>query len=78
MIVQCPKCGKKVVVKGLGRKPLNIPLKNICDALQANRSVKGTAEELGCSEGYIYNALKAQGLKLKYIVRKNRGKGAAK
>ncbi len=39
MLVQCPHCGKPVVVNGLGRKPLNIPLKNVCESLQTHRSV---------------------------------------
>ena len=68
MKVQCPNYGNSVVVKGLGRRPLNIPLKNICEALQAHRSVVAAAQELGCSEAYIYNALKANGLKLKDVV----------
>jgi len=68
MKVQCPNCGNSVVVKGIGRKPLNISLKNVCEALQTYRSVKDAAQELGCSQGYIYNALKANGLKLKDII----------
>jgi hypothetical protein len=69
MIVQCPNCGKSVVVNGLGRRPLNIPLKNICEALQAHRSVVAAAKELSCSEGYIFNVLKANGLKLKDVIK---------
>jgi hypothetical protein len=67
MIVQCPNCGHFVVVNGLGRKPLNIPLNNVCDALQVHRSVEAAAEQLGCSQGYIYNILKANGLTLKDV-----------
>jgi len=67
MKVQCPHCGKPVVVSGLGRKPLNIPLKNVCDALRANHSVVAAAKEIGCSKGYIYKVLKANGLKLKDV-----------
>jgi len=33
MIVQCPKSGNSIVIKGIGRKPLNIPLKNVCESL---------------------------------------------
>jgi len=69
MIVQCPNCGHSVVVNGLGRKPLNIPLKNICEALQAHRSVRASAQELGCSQGYIFSVLKANRLKLKDVVK---------
>ena len=67
MIIQCPKCGGKVVVKGLGRKPLNIPLKNVYEALQAHSSVAAAANKLGCSQAYIFKVLKADGLKLKDV-----------
>lgn len=67
MIISCPNCGEKVVVNGLGRKPLNIPLKNVYEALWAHSSVAGAANELGCSQGYIFNVLKANGLKLKDV-----------
>ena len=70
MLVQCEKCGEMVRVKGLGRKPLNIPLKNICEALQAHHSVKVAAQELNCSEAYIYNVLKTGELKLTKIIKK--------
>jgi len=65
MKVFCPHCGQEVVVNGLGRKRLNIPLKNICECLQAHRSVGVAAQELNCSEAYIFNVLKANGLKLR-------------
>ena len=67
MIIKCPNCGEKVVVNGLGRKPLNIPLKNVYEALQAQGSVAAAANELGCSQGYIFKVLKANGLKLKDV-----------
>ena len=47
MIIQCPNCGKPIVVNGLGRKPLNIPLKIVCEALQTHHSVAAAAQELG-------------------------------
>ncbi len=68
MIIQCSNCGKSVVVNGLGRKPLNIPLKNACEALRVYRSVGAAAKELGCSPAYIFNALKTNGLKLKDVL----------
>ena len=68
MLVPCPHCGKPVVVNGLGRKPLNIPLKNVCEALWAHRNVVAAANELHCSQGYIFKVLKANGLKLKDVV----------
>ena len=67
MIIQCPNCGEKIVVKGLGRKPLNIPLKNVYEALRTHGSVAAAANELGCSQGYIFKVLKANGLKLKDV-----------
>ena len=69
MIVQCPNCGESVVVNGLGRKPLNIPLKNVCEALQAHHNIVAAARELGCSPAYIFGVLKANKLKLKDVVK---------
>ena len=67
MIIQCPNCGEKVVVSGLGRKPLNIPLKNVRECLREYRSVATAAQELGCSQAYIFKLLKANGLKVKDV-----------
>lgn len=64
MIISCPHCGGKVEVSGLGRKRLNIPLKNVLESLQTRCSVKEAARELGCSPSYIFGTLKANGLKL--------------
>jgi len=68
MLVQCPHCGKTVVVNGLGRKRLNISLKNVCESLRARRNVVAAAQELNCSEGYIFKVLKANGLRLKDVI----------
>ena len=68
MIIPCPHCGKSVVVNGLGRKRLNIPLKNVCETLRAHCSAVEAAKELGCSPAYIFSILKANGLKLKDVV----------
>lgn len=73
MIIQCPNCGEKVVVNGLGRRRLDIPVKNVYDALIAKGSVSGAAKSLRCSRGYIYNTLKANGLKLKDMVTSHQG-----
>jgi len=67
MIIQCPKCGEKVVVNGLGRRRLDIPVKNVYDALLVHGSVVAAANELGFSRGYIYKVLKANGLSLKDV-----------
>ena len=68
MLVQCQHCGKSVVVNGLGRKRLNIPLKNISDCLQTHRNVVSAANELGCSPAYIFGVLKVNGLKLQDVI----------
>ena len=68
MLVQCPYCGKSVVVNGLGRKRLNIPLKNVCEALQAHHNIVAAAKELDCSQGYIFGVLKSNGLKMKDVI----------
>jgi hypothetical protein len=70
MKVQCPNCGHSIVVNGLGRKRLNIPLKIVCESLQAHRSVAVVAQELNCSEGYIFGVLKANGLRLRDVIKK--------
>jgi hypothetical protein len=72
MIVKCPHCGKEVAVNGLGRKPLNIPLKNVLESLQAYRSVTAAAQELGCSPSYLFGVLKANGLKLREVIKKGK------
>jgi len=67
MIIQCPNCGEKIVVGGLGRKRLDIPLKNVYEAIWAHGSVAAAADKLGCSQGYIFKVLKANGLRLKDV-----------
>jgi hypothetical protein len=69
MLIQCPHCGELVVVNGLGRKRLNIPVIFICDALQLHRNVAAAAKELGCSRGYVYKVLKTSGLKVEEIAK---------
>jgi len=72
MIVICPHCGNLVTVNGLGRKPLNIPLKNVLESLQVYRNVKAAAEELGCSQSYIFAVLKNNNLRLKDLLGRGR------
>lgn len=78
MIVKCPHCGRPVPVNGLGRKRLNIPLKNVCEALQLHHSVAAAAKELCCSPGYIFNALKSNGLTWKDVVSDGKGNNLPK
>ena len=68
MKIVCPKCGEDIEVSGLGRRPLNIPLKNVCESLRAHRNVLAAAKELGCSQEYIFGLLKINGLKVKDII----------
>ena len=72
MKVICPHCGNQVAVNGLGRKPLNILLKNVLESLQVYRNVKAAAEELGCSQSYIFGVLKNNNLRLKDLLKKGR------
>ncbi len=68
MLVQCPHCGGMVAVNGLGRKPLDITVNNVCDALEKHHSVTAAAEELDCSRAYVYKVLKENGRSLKDFV----------
>ena len=69
MVIQCPHCGQPVAVNGLGRKPLNIPLKNVLESLQAHRDVRAAAQELDCSPSYIFGVLKKNDLKLNETIK---------
>ena len=68
MLVHCPHCGGTVIIGGLGRKRLDIPLKNVSECLQAQRSVVTAASKLGCSPAYIFGVLKAHGLKVNDVI----------
>ncbi len=70
MKIPCPHCGKIVVVNSLGRKPLNIGVKNICDALRSCHGITMVAEKLGCSRGYIYKVLARDGLTPREVIQK--------
>lgn len=68
--VTCPHCGNKVpTTNRLGRKPLNIGVKNICDTLRDCRDIALAAEKLGCSRGYIYKVLGQHELKPADVIR---------
>jgi hypothetical protein len=67
MQIVCPGCGKKISVSIGGRKRLGIPVKNVCDALAGNSTVRQAAEKLGCSRGYIYKVLKEHGVSPKAL-----------
>ncbi len=76
MEITCPYCGGQVAVNGFGRRPLNIGVTNVCDALQLHRAVLTAAEKLGCSRAYIYKVLKAAGLTPEDVI-KGKGKVTA-
>ena len=62
MLIKCPHCGGVVPIDWLGRKPLQIPVTNIYDAIRRRRQVSLAARELDCSPAYIYKVLKLNGL----------------
>lgn len=77
--ITCPKCGTEIPVTTtttgrLGRKRLDIPFKNICEALQLYQDRDQAAEKLGCSVAYIYNACKGQGTNPKEVMEGKRNK----
>ena len=53
---------------GIGRKPLDISVIKVCDALQAHSTVSAAANELGCSRGYIYKTLEVAKLTVKEVI----------
>ncbi len=69
MKVLCPNCGKTIVVNGLGRKPFNMAVTEVCDALRLHRNVLAAANELGCSRAYVYKVLKANGLTVATVIK---------
>jgi hypothetical protein len=69
MKVICPNCSQEIKVNAGGRPKLGIPLKNILETLQNRKSIASAAEELGCSQGYIFNALKVAGLQAKDLIK---------
>lgn len=44
-------------IRPIGRKPLNIPVKNIYDALHTSLTITAAAQKLGVSKAYIYTRL---------------------
>jgi len=73
MLIQCPHCGGTVTVNRFGRRPLNIPVTKVYDALRLQRSVLAAANELGCSRAYIYKALKVEGLTVQDVIKSKVG-----
>jgi len=69
MLIRCPGCGRNIALNAIGRKPLNIAVNNVYDALRLCRSVPAAANELGCSRAYIYKVLKADGLTAASVIK---------
>lgn len=59
-----------MAVNRFGRRPLNIPVTKVCDALQLCQSVTKAANELKCSRAYIYKILKASSLRPEEAIKK--------
>ena len=68
----CPNCGADlpiVRVHRLGRKPSNIGVNNVCDALQNSSTVTEASIKLKCSRGYVYKILKEFGMSPKTLTK---------
>ena len=63
MRIKCPHCHQIITVNGLGRPRLDMPVKNVLDAISRYKTIAGAARVLGVSRGYIYNRIKETGLK---------------
>jgi len=74
MLVRCPYCGKSVAVNGLGRKPFNVPVINVYDAIRLYQNIPAAAESLGCSRAYIYRVLKQYGMTSMDVINKENKK----
>jgi molybdenum-dependent DNA-binding transcriptional regulator ModE len=70
-VIVCPHCGGTVEINGLGRRPLNIGVIKICDALRLQGNVREAAKSLGCSCAFVYKILKTNGLTHSEVLNKN-------
>lgn len=67
MNIKCPHCGSDVPVRGIGRKPLAIPVSKVCDVLRNSSTVQVAAKELGCSRAYIYKVIHMTGMSMEEV-----------
>ena len=51
-----------------GRPPLNIPLREILEAVRCHRNVTVAARVLGCSDSYIHVKFKKVGLSFREVL----------
>jgi len=69
MKIRCANCGHEQEVRlATGRPRLNIPLINVYESLRSHRSVVDVANELNCSQGYVFGIMKANGLKVRDVI----------
>ena len=52
--LKCPYCGGKLLRRPVGRPRLQVPVKNILDALASGESVTTVARRFGISRGSVY------------------------
>jgi DNA invertase Pin-like site-specific DNA recombinase len=71
MKITCPGCGEIIIVNGLGRKTLDVPVENIFNALSTGKTITTIASELNCSRATIY--LRVKEYKMEVIRRKVNG-----
>ena len=61
MKVQCPYCGKSVLVNGLGRKKGNYNVQNVLDTYHLYGSIRAAARKLDIPPGTVWHILKDNG-----------------
>lgn len=64
MKIICPKCGKVIDVPGLGRRRLQVSVRNILDCVKATNTALAASQRAGVSKSYLFAVLKRQNLKL--------------
>ena len=61
MEINCPHCGKSVVVNGLGRKKGNYSVKIVLDTYRVCGSVRATARKVDMPPGTVWHILNDNG-----------------
>ena len=61
MKINCPHCGKSVVVNGLGRKKGNYNVQNVLDTYHLYGSIRPVARKLDIPPGTVWHILKDNG-----------------
>lgn len=68
MIGKCLNHCELEVVNSLGRKRLNIAIKNIFDVLHDYKNNAMTTEKISCSLAYIYKGMKSKDLNPQQLI----------